>query len=612
MLKELIQFTNSLDNELKAIGMAPKEGLHILLSYEENEQELYISRAPKYEVFSKKSKDLTPFLKNIALLAQTSWMVNTNKCFDLPAKSIHSCSPYCLAFKRESIKGGGKFNDAKTKLYNRINSYFDKALGLVAEDSEKEQIKGFRDALNSEEKMHQFLNQIPEFDQVKDGEYIVFYLDVPIDKYLFPNGKYLSEKLFNTEEYNAEGADGAIYGTSNFFNGFNSKKPYLMHQSATFDITGRISAKDAKTLFEFEAIAGRRIFPNPLPIFVYEDERKESIALFKKDALEGGGRRGYREIIEELQDRLKKELGNYYLLFYQVGEIKDFDFVSKFEYSLKDAKGNSWQIKDLFQCKYSYIILNVFDFERSVLPTILNNALVVKTKTESMLFKYFDDIDPQYCKTNNTYLLVMKYRKALYDFIYKSNRTGFTQKAFSDILLTGLLDDIKLDRYEGRQHSEDRNIRQKLNILYSLYHNFQPFKSDSRFMPNQIVELRQNFDFLATGETSLASDEQFAFAAGQVIYYILYKSKSADKSYSRLEPFLQLTDAERLKQSIVKIFNTYKHEQFSKRFSNPFAQVMAYDTNTNLRDLMPLMLAGYFSTNQLFGKGQDEETAETE
>jgi CRISPR-associated protein Csh1 len=231
----------------------------------------------------------------------------------------------------------------------------------------------------------------------------------------------------------------------------------------------------------------------------------------------------------------------------------------------------------------------------------------VKTKTDSMLFKYFDDIDPQYCKTHNTYLLALKYRKALYDFIYKSNRTSFTQTAFQDVLVTGLLDDIKLDRYEGRQHSEDRNIRQKLNILFSLYHNFQPFKPDARFMPTQILEQRQSFESLANGEASLTSDEQFAFAAGQVIYYILSKSKSADKSYSRLEPFLQLTDAERLKQAILKVFNTYKHERFSRRFSNPFAQVMAYKTNSNLKELMPLMLAGYFSANQLFGKGPDEE-----
>lgn len=615
MLTELIQFTNSLDPELKSIGMTPKEGLHIMLKLEEVDNTLSISTDIRYEIYSKKDKEVSSSKKHFASLAQLAWMVNTNKCFDLPSKGIHSCSPYCLAFKRESIKGGAKFNDAKVKIYDRINAYFDKAIELLAEDSEKELAKVFKFALNSEEKVHSFLDQIEEYPTMKDAEYIVFYLDLPIEKYKKPNDKYLGGKLFNTEEYNVVGNDGQTYGTSNFFNGFNLKKPYLMHQSATFDITGRISANDAKALFEFESIAGRRILPNPLPIFVYEDERKASITLFKEDALEGGNKKGYREIIEELQKRLNednKEPGNYYLLFYQGGEIKDFDFVSKFEYELKDKNNENWQIKDLFGGKYRYSLENIFEFERLVLPLIFNNALIVRTKTNSMLFKYFDDIDAQYCKTANTYLLVMTYRKIFYDFIYKSNRTGLTQRVFEDILLTSILDDIRLDKFENNHHSEDLNIRQKLNILFSLHQNFQPFKQDARFMANQIIELRQNIDELADGTGNITSDTQFAFAAGQVIYYILAKSKSDDKSYSRLEPFLQLTDSERLKQSILKIFNTYKHERFSPRFNNPFAQVMSYTTDGNLKDFMPLILSGYFSNNQLYGKKDEGKSTSEE
>ncbi|MFC0181946.1 hypothetical protein ACFFJX_05025 [Pseudarcicella hirudinis] len=266
MLKELIQFTNSIDAQFKAIGIIPKEGLHIKLRFEEIDNTLSISKNCQYELFSKKDKEVSGFLKNIASLAQLSWMVNTNKCFDLPSKGIHSCSPYCLAFKRESIRGGAKFNEAKIKLYDRINAYFDKAIELLDDDSEKQGATVFRNALNNEDKLKSFLDQINEFNSLKDPDYIVFYLDVPIEKYKIPNDKYLAGKLFNTEEYNTEGSNGLAYGTSNFFNGFNSKKPYLIHQSATFDITGRISAEDAKTLYEFETIAGRRSLPNPLPI----------------------------------------------------------------------------------------------------------------------------------------------------------------------------------------------------------------------------------------------------------------------------------------------------------------------------------------------------------
>jgi CRISPR-associated protein Csh1 len=616
MLKELIQFTDSLPEELKGIGMLPKEGLHILLGYENNNGELSISPIPEFETFSKKQQEVSKFLKKCEALRQVSWMIDTNKCIDNITRAIHSASPYCLAIKRDNFEGGKNYEtrkrEGKTLMYNSLKNYFKKTENLIDDNKGKLLARIFSGFLDRKEKIHSWLDNIPAYKELKDSEYVIFYFDVEQTEYEKAYEKYFTdEAIFNSKEYNLS-IDKEWFGTSGFFNSFNSKKPFLKHLTATFDITGRISSKEAKSLFQFESVSGRRIFPNPLPIFVYEDERKESIALFKRDALESGNKRGYREIIEDLQSTLKKELGNYYLLFYLVGEIKDFDFVSKFEYELKDNESNTWRIDDLFNCNYLFTISNVFEFERSILPIILNNALVVKTKTASLLFKYFDDIDPQYCKTDNTFLLVMKYRKTLYDFVYKSNRTGFTQKAFKDVLLTGLLDDIKLDKYENNRHSEDLTIRQKLNILFSLYQNFQPFKQDTRFMPTQILELRQGMEALASGETSLTTDEQFAFTVGQVIFYILFKSKSSDKSYSRLEPFLQMTDTGRLKQAIIKIFNTYKHENFSKRFSNPFAQVMAFTTNTTLKELMPLMLAGYFSKNQLFGEKREEETATNE
>lgn len=619
MLKELINFTNSLDPELKAIGMTPKEGLHILLSFEGQDGQLSISIKPESVVYSKKDKELDKTKKRFATLANLAWMVNTNKCFDLPSKGIHSCSPYCLAFKRESIRGGAKFNDAKIKLYERISAYFDKSLELLEDESEKERAKVFKFALNSEEKIHSFLDQIPEFTQLKDAEYIVFYLDINEGKYKIPNDKYLGGKLFNTEEYNETGTDNQVYGTSNFLNGFNTKKPYLKHQSASFDITGRVSANDAKTLYEFESIVGRRILPNPLPIFVYEDELNASIDLFKSDALDGGNRKGHKDIIDSLLKKLDKNtIGNYYLLYYQQGEIKDFDFVSQFEYELLDKNGENWEVEDSFGGKYTYKLENVFDFERKILPIIFNNALIVRTKTDTTLFKYFDEIDAQYCKSANTFHLVMTYRNVLYDFIYKSNRNGFTQKAFENILLTGILDDIRLDIYENKRHSEDLNIRQKLNVLFSLYHNFQPFKQNSMYMTSNVNLMREFTQKVISKTESIIDDEQFAFVSGQITRYLHSKSKSADRSYNKLEGFLQKTNIGSIKEAMDALFRRYKHEKFSKNFGIAFSEVNGYaykseDSTRPFKYLMPLFLAGYFSECYLFAdKTQEPEIEEFE
>ncbi|MEJ7827088.1 MAG: hypothetical protein WKF91_02800 [Segetibacter sp.] len=618
MIKELVQFTNSMDIEMKATGMLPKDGLHILLKYEHDDNNLAIAKDFQYEWFSKKKSVLSAFLRSSASLAQLAWMVNTNKCFDLPAKGIHSCSPYCLAFKRESIKGGAKFTDAKAKLYERVNSYFNKAIELVGGADEKEKIKVFRDALNSEDKMHFYLDRIPEYKTLKDAEYIVFYLDIETDKYKLVNAKYLTDKLFNTNDYNKT-VNEIIYGTSDFFNGYPTKKPFLTHQSAAFDIAARITVEEARSLFEFQDLIGRNILPKPLPIFIHHDEivqkgnrsmQESAILLFKSEA-EQNRRIGYKELIDSLYKDYQNELGNYYLLFYDRGVIKDFDFVPKFEYLLQDEDNKPWKILNLFEAVNNSTIVNVFQCQQAILLPVFNNALVTRTKTGDFQYKYFEEIDANYCKSAVTFLLVMQYRKAFYDFIYKSKRMAVTQTMFNTILRESIVEDVRLDEIKNGYHTQDGSIRRKMNIWFSLSERFN--LNNIKITTTMASKLQEHREFilkLAKNESTITSDEQYAFTVGQVIYYLLSKSKTTDRSYKRLEPFMQQVHSKELNKAVSRMFDSYKHENFSANFKNPFAEVMDYNTSTNVRDFMPTILAGIFSKNALFSDKDQIDDAE--
>jgi CRISPR-associated protein Csh1 len=55
------------------------------------------------------------------------------------------------------------------------------------------------------------------------------------------------------------------------------------------------------------------------------------------------------------------------------------------------------------------------------------------------------------------------------------------------------------------------------------------------------------------------------------------------------------------------MFDAYKHENFSGNFKNPFAQVVAYGTAKNIRDLIPTVLSGIFSKNALFSDKEYED-----
>lgn len=642
MINELINFTANLDEEFKNLGSTPKEGLHIRMKFfvsESGEAKIDTSDF-EYEQYSKKQKgEISNFLIQCKLLHQNAWCIDTNKCFDLPTKAIHTCSPFALAFKREHLEDGVKFKEnigKKKQIYERFEEYFTKAFNLFEnkEDAEKYVIfkhfftqKTFSFVLQNIEEHYkakriQFEEELAQIkeklksstgktekvelkDQVAtieqellkvkplgDSEYILFYLDVPLKLYQQVHKKYLDDKLFNTALYNTEpNQEGVIFGTSNFMNGFNSNMPFLMHQTATFDISGRISNLDAKLLYELKNILPNKTLPNPLPVFIYKQEMQQKVIGILK---ESGLKFGYKEIIQKLVEDHADDIGNYYLLYWQNTKdgivFKDFDFVSTFEYSVSKEKPlailNLFDIKEKGgkDNKHYPVIHNIFDFEQQVMkPFIQNKYLRVD---------YFGDLNKDdYAKLDLTFSSFSRYRKAIYDYVYKSQRNTIDGHIFDEMVFNAITDDIK--------DNNDYSIREKLNIWYSLYEYFNP-----KNKINMVNKLKDYQDFVAAiiADEALTdiTDEKFAFAAGQVINYIQSKSKSADNSYNLLEPYLQQSKCTEFKKAIANDFGRYKHENFSKNFEKVAAFVLSYETSANLKHLLPQILSGVFSKNQLF------------
>jgi len=623
MIKELAQFTAIAleDPVFRNLGVTPKEGLHIVLQVEKTEEQPIIADKPVFAgVFNKKTEigdwllRCTEWWKSSTMLG----VVDTFKVFDVPSKAIHTVSPFCLGVKRTNLEGGDQYAEnhlkGKSQVYDRINAYFTKALALLESPEDKIIADAFRIALNDRTRLHRWLEASEGFQKVKDGEYVVFYLNLPLEQYNTPARKYLKEKLFNTADYNVADADDPelLHGTSNWLNSFPMKKPFLMHQSATFDIAGRVSSKEAEMLYEFSDLSRRRLFPNPLPLFIMDDERERAFKIFKEDALSGEEKRKpYLEVIGDLQKDHAGEIGNYYLLFYAFEDnkvkIKDLDFVSRFEFNL-NSDGSAWRVQDLFNIGQEMTLTTVNDLLTVALPPMFNNALVVRRKEKDWIFHWFDDIEPAYCKTHNAFLLTMKYRKAFYDFIYKSKRQGVTGEAIREILVTGILDDLRLDEFKNNRNSEGYNIRLKLNLLFNLHQYFSS-KINPTFMPNNITDLRAHLDRVAGGTAQLEIDEHFAFAAGQVVDRVFYESNTADRSFKYLEPFLSQTDPERFKIAIGNFIKRYKHVEFPPRFRNVCSDVLTYPVKGDLQKLLPVFLAGTFSKSQLYWEKKEKPDA---
>lgn len=640
MIQEIINFTQNIDDQFINSGLSPKEGLHVMLNTITIDDTLKIDIDNfQYEIYSKKSKtEPSEFMNRCKLLHQNAWCINTNKCFDLPKKAIHTCSPFCVAFKREHLNGGKKFKQNESKnenqIYQRFGAYFEKAFSLFENEKDtlkfevfklfftqnlfsplinkielentakreslseeliilKEQKKDKRNTISTEIINNQ-ITKIEEdlivYKELQDSDYIIFYLNRPLKEYQSIYDRYLCNYIFVEKKYNCQlSKTKQIYGVSTFFNTLNVDKPFLMHQTASFDIAGRVSYKNALHLNDFLKILSNKMTPNPLPIFIYKEElQQRMIGLFKENS---GHKLSYKEIVEKLINDYHEDLDNYYLLYWISTKdgivLRDFDFVSKFEYKLETKILNLFELKerDKTSLKYYSDINNIFQFEQAIFKQLLQN------KYQEL--DYFSDLSKdKYEKKDFTFLSYSKNRKSVYDFVYKSQRQVVDGNMFNDMVFNGILDDIK----QGNRYG----IKDKLNIWYSLYNFFNPKNNIN--MANKL-ESYQTFIEKLSNETSNianASDSEFAFAAGQVIYYILSKSKSGDNGFQLLEPYLQKAKCSELKQAIANDFARYKHENFSKNFQRVAAFVLSYESTCNMKHYLPELLSGFFAKNQLF------------
>jgi CRISPR-associated protein Csh1 len=232
---------------------------------------------------------------------------------------------------------------------------------------------------------------------------------------------------------------------------------------------------------------------------------------------------------------------------------------------------------------------------------VLSNRGLVRFDEKDNEYKrhYFGEIK-QNLLANNIYQNILRYRRAMYDYVYKFRRQAITASMWYDILLSLIREYIRSDE---KLKNTDR-IHEALNIFFSLNHHFDPTNSNfgGHFMPTLLPQLREAITAVATdSERHLQSDEEFAFAAGQIIYRLVNASVSGNKTHAMIEPYISKIQPEIFKQALAVGFRSYNHAfgvygKGKGSFERLFAQVMAFNTTAiSMKDHLPLLLAGYFS-----------------
>ncbi len=637
MIREIINYTKHLKENSPMLfeeGLEPSKGLHIFVELDEEGNAINFPGKKGVDWDYYDGKEMSPFLKSIIPYEQESKRVGTrmDKVLDTGKVEgskkfqIFSCSPYILSFKKQSL----------VLIKSRLKPFFDNAIKTcIKKDDEvtTQKVIAYKNALSqllikiNEFKTRTnptdlFAEEKSVFEIMKNDFFVNFYYkNVPFTEYAIAHQNYLQQKLFNNNDYNNEKTiSDNTYGLSGFINGLNMKKPFLEHKTASMykGIASRIQAKDTVFLNDFDLLLKRKnnkIFPSPLPIFIDKNEFSNSdeiISIFKKD-----GRLTYSQILKQLFKKTPERiLQNYYLLFFNYKyELEDFDFVSKFRYSLEE--NNTYpKVKNLFgikmnkdELKRDYEIRNIFYFEQEIVKIIFNNSLV-KVKDNDFSVSYFGEVKAEYVSGGEpVYQMILKYRKAFYDYIYKSKTQAISCTMWDEIMWNSIIGDLRTDKITDKgYHSRDYSIKEKLNIWFSLY-NYFTNNLKRTDMASKIPELLEKMKKVANDENAhFDTTEEFAFGAGQVIYFLLNQSKASERTHALLEPFIQKVKAEQLQSSIAQTINMYKHElSFGHgRFERLSSEVLAFETGDNLKNYQRFLLAGYFATPVIYEKKETE------
>lgn len=631
MIREIINFVNDLEldyPEVFDLNKTPPLGIHLWVELDEdgNWNNNPAIQGKDYVVYDGKDEIVGLYRKAVQYSEYgrtVGGVTNTNKCLDLPAKKIHSCSPFIISFRRKEIEN----------VIERVDLYVENAISNCIESDNVSLIQKVKAFKNNFLEYIDFIKNltitkndnngqqelIPLIDSLKDNFYISIYFEnIDLRSYKNAHDKYLEDHLFNTDKYNhKDDVTGELYGLSNYLNGANSKKVFLEHKTSPLfkGIGGRITASDASILNQFEILQANRVLPNPLPIFVDKNEFKNNSEIVRIFNNEGERRFSYQQLLKNIYEKNEQRiLGNYYLLNVSRGVVNDFDFVTSFQYKLDGFTiENHFQLKQKGELLPAWKIRTIFSFENSIVVKIFNNNLVVKYGDKGFGYKYFDEIkvkneDGGDIITN----LILRFRKAFYDFIYKSRVQAITSTMFDEIMLASILSDLKHDELKDRNHTKEFSIKEKLNIWFSLYNKFSNQPKNREDMTNTFKTLLEKMESLTNDDSILLDDKnvsEFLFAAGQVIYFLLSKSKASNPTHAMLEPFLQKNSATQLQNALANAVNAYKHEisMGRGRFERLISQVLAFNTDENLKNYQRYLLAGYFAPSVIYKSSKKEE-----
>lgn len=578
MLRNCIEiFESQKDTEKLVLDTyIPADGDYIIYHYENNQFVEQTHLRIKQDRTTRKLNITIPEQMMIAKLDYNCKLLEMNKPID-PKKIIQSNNYLSFWIKKENMQSGKLTIDVIDKYYEILaNPYIKYNAGKAKElyqSAEQEVGQVNQDRLSSvKDWIKQNIFSLPYELEGKDYLKLFFLFD---DVSIEQEGKrYYIPNVYNKNDYNQKIGD-QIYGVPNNNMQMNAKKPFLEYKNRkqkvpVLEDTQNVMVK--KLFFDYLMNCAA---DGKYNVYLYKekpDDMKYRIQPFgNKEFPEFDHAYGYYLRISKDKNEAAIE---------EMDEITGFHSrISPSIHIVNCTEVNADSLKEpvygtYYQLKEINRIMNAVLFSGYLAGNYFTGSADLKGMEPSI----------------KRFLLL--YRRAFFDWFYKGSDRAVRQQ----------WDRLTMDMIK---YSLENGYFIKVNHLFNIRIAVMDyFKGGSTRMADVMLQARDVIrDKINVKEyVSIESDEEYYYAVGQLVSFLLSKNKSKRRDHSLLNSFLNLKTDKMLKDRLTVLLKKYSYaiDAYSRRFNQLLGMVVAYQPEAEKKQ--DYLIAGYISPNLIYEK----------